>query len=67
MISSFVRALVSAFKARRELALENVALRQQLDVLRRSVKRPRLSNVERAFWVLLRVAYGPWPRRKHRH
>ena len=33
MISSFVRALVSTFKARRELALENVALRQQLAVL----------------------------------
>ena len=44
-----------AFKARRELALENVALRQQLAVLRRSVKRPRLSNVDREFWVLLRV------------
>ena len=52
MISSFVRALVSAFKARRELALENVALRQQLAVLRRPVKRPRLSNVDREFWVL---------------
>ena len=55
MISSFVRALVSAFKARRELALENVALRQQLAVLRRSVKRLRLSNVDREFWVLLRM------------
>ena len=32
MISSLVRALISAFKARRELALENVALRQQLAV-----------------------------------
>ena len=49
MMSSFVRALVSAFKARRELAIENVALRQQLAVLRRSVKRPRLSNVDREF------------------
>ena len=27
LISSFVRALISAFKARRELALDNVALR----------------------------------------
>ena len=42
MISSLVRALISTFKARRELALENVALRQQLAVLRRSVKRTRL-------------------------
>ena len=55
MISSFVRVLVSVFKARRELALENLALRQQLAVLRRSVKRPRLSNVDREFWVLLWV------------
>ena len=58
MISSFVRALVSAFKARRELALENVAFRQQLAVLRRSVKRPRLSNVDREFWVLYPTASG---------
>ena len=56
MISSFVRALVSAFKAPRELALENVALRQQLAVLPRSVKRPRLSNVDREFWHRTR----PW-------
>ena len=55
MISSWVRALISAFKARRKLALENVALRQQLAVLRRSVKRPRLSKVDRGFWVLLQV------------
>ena len=60
MISSLVRALISAFKARRELALENVALRQQLAVLRRSVKRPRLSNVDRGFWVLLRRSWTDW-------
>ena len=60
MISSLVRALISAFKARRELALENVALRQQLAVLRRSVKRPRLSKVDRVFWVLLRRIWTDW-------
>ena len=60
MISSLVRALISTFKARRELALENVALRQQLAVLRRSVKRPRLSKVDRGFWVLLRRIWTDW-------
>ena len=60
MISSLVPALISAFKARRELALENVALRQQLAVLRRSVKRPRLSKVDRVFWVLLRRIWTDW-------
>ena len=60
MISSFVRALVSAFKARRELALEKVGLRQQLAVLRRSVKRPRLSNGDREFLVLLRRIWTDW-------
>ena len=60
MILSFVRALISAFKARRELALKNVTLRQQLAVLHRSVKRPRLSNVDREFWVLLRRIWIDW-------
>ena len=37
MISSLVPALISAFKVRRELALENVTLREQLAVLHHSV------------------------------
>ena len=44
MISSFVRALVFAFKARRELALENVALRQQLAVVIRKKRRSRTAG-----------------------
>ena len=54
MIWSLLRSLISAFNTRRSLALENLALRQQLVVLQRSVKRPRLSNVDRCFWVWLR-------------
>ena len=43
----FFRYLASVFETRRELALENLALRQQLAVLRRSVQRPRLSDFDR--------------------
>ena len=62
MIWSFLCSLISAFKTRRALALENLALRQQLAVLQRSVKRPRLSNVDRGFWVLLRRFWTDWAR-----
>ena len=50
-IFGFVRAIL---RRRATLALENLALRQQLAILRRSVKRPRLRPGDRAFWVLLR-------------
>ena len=60
MISSFVRALVSIFH--RDLALENLALQQQLAVLRRSVKRPGLSDVDRRFWALLSRIRRDWRR-----
>ncbi len=53
MLWPILRSLLSAFKTRRALALENLALRQQLVVLRRSVKRPHLSHFDRGFWVLL--------------
>ncbi len=43
----------SSLKAQRELALENLALRQQLAILQRKTKRSRLTNADRAFWVAL--------------
>ena len=48
----------SSLKARRALALENLALRQQLAVLRRQVRRPKLSRADRAFWVVLARAWA---------
>jgi hypothetical protein len=43
----------SAFRSQRDLALENLALRQQLTVLQRTHKRPRLQNRDRLLWVWL--------------
>ena len=41
----------SSLKPQRELAIENLALRQQLAILRCKTKRPRLTKADRAFWV----------------
>jgi transposase InsO family protein len=47
-------------KSRRELALENLALRQQLAVLKRTSKRPALTHADRAFWVALSRLWTGW-------
>ncbi len=61
---NLIRALVLAglafFRTRRELAVELLALRHQLGVLQRSVKRPRLSNADRGLWVLLSRRWTSW-------
>ena len=57
VIFGFVLAILGR---RATLALENLALRQQILVLRRSVKRPRLRPRDRIFWVLLKRYWGDW-------
>src|SRR5207244_9739148 len=44
----------------RQLALENLALRQQLAVYRRTVARPRLRRCDRLFWVALSRLWRGW-------
>src|SRR5438552_2100471 len=44
----------------RQLALENLALRQQLAVYRRTVARPRLRRGDRLFWVALSRLWRGW-------
>ena len=50
----------SSLKTRRELALENLALRQQLAIVQRKTKRPKLSKADRAFWVALCRLWPGW-------
>ena len=42
------------------LAAENLALRQQLAVLHRSVPRPKLQDRDRRFWVWLCMLWSKW-------
>jgi hypothetical protein len=54
-------ALVSMLKTSAALRLENLALRQQLSVLRRSApKRLKVTAADRIFWVWLRHVWGDW-------
>src|SRR6266852_2216422 len=46
-------AASAAFRSRATLHLENLALRHQLGVLRRSVKRPKLTSADRLLWTWL--------------
>jgi hypothetical protein len=49
LLIAIVGALGAAFRPRASLVAENLALRQQLAVLRRKTKRPELVPVDRAF------------------
>ena len=40
-------------KERTQLALENIALRQQLAFYKRSVKRPNINDGDRIFWMTI--------------
>src|SRR5580693_1114699 len=51
---------LAAFKSRAALQLENVALRHQLGVLHRSVKKPKLATPDRLLWSRLCGVWGNW-------
>ena len=48
------------FTAKADLMVENLALRQQLNVLRRKAGRPRLRKQDRTFWVWLARSWDEW-------
>ena len=52
--------LRSALRSRRELALENLALRQQLAAVKLRHPKPRLTDTDRLFWVLLSRVWKNW-------
>src|SRR5258706_1670753 len=50
----------SCLRTHRELALENLAMRQQLAVWKAREQRPRLTGMDRIFWVLLSRVWTIW-------
>jgi hypothetical protein len=60
LLRCMLKSLMSTAQTHRALAIENLALRQQLAVLITSVKRPRLSMTDRAFWVIVSRWWSSW-------
>ena len=60
LLAGLVRLVRTAYRLRTDLALENIALRQQLSVLKADKPRPKLTSFDQAFWILLRRAWPRW-------
>ena len=52
--------LVRLFWSRHSLLLENLALRQQLVVLKRRHPRPKLDLFDKLFWLVVRRCWSGW-------
>lgn len=63
ILRNFVEFFLHNFSITSHLALQNLALRQQLAVMKRANKRPKIKTTDRLFWVLLSLIWGSW--RKH--
>jgi putative transposase len=57
LVTALLRQLL---QSRAALAAENLALRHQIVILQRSVKRPRLHRRDRIFWVWLSRLWRGW-------
>src|SRR5438445_5210031 len=55
-----IRFVILVLSGHRHVALENAALRQQLAVFKRDIKRPRLHRRDRLFWIGLRTIWKNW-------
>jgi len=53
LTSALIVLIRTLIMSRTTLAAENLALRQQLTVLNRKIKRPHLHRRDRFFWVVL--------------
>jgi hypothetical protein len=62
LIAKFIHSL---FWSQRQLVLENLALRQQVVMLRKSVKKPRPSVADKMFWIIFSRYVDGWRKLLH--
>jgi len=60
VLTAFFAFLSASFRSRTALQLEILALRHQIGVLQRSVKRPKLSPADCFLWAWLSLIWNGW-------
>src|SRR3989449_10310962 len=60
LLLRLLRLLPLLFGAHRHVALENLALRHQLAVYKRTLTRPKVRKSDRLFWVALSRVWADW-------
>src|SRR5437879_1451497 len=60
LLLHLLRLLPFLFGGHRQLAVENLALRQQLAVYKRTTARPKLRPTDRLFWIWLAKVWAGW-------
>ena len=63
LLLSLLAATRVFFRSRGDAALEVLALRQQVAVLKRQRPRPMLTGIDRLFWTALRHWWPRWSMR----
>ena len=65
IVLALLGALRAALRTRTDLTLENLALRQQLALLRHRSKRPQFRRLDRLLWVWLSKRWAGWREALH--
>ena len=60
LVSTFLRCLPAFFRSRHQQALVELALRQQLATYAQKGPKPRITPIDRAFWVVLSQTWSGW-------
>ena len=60
VVYAILSALGALFRSQRALRVENIALRHQLAIYQRTVKRPRIRPEDRILWSWLSRHWAPW-------
>jgi putative transposase len=60
VLYAILSVLGAMFRSQRSLRVENIALRHQLAIYQRTVKRPRIRPEDRILWSWLSRRWAPW-------